>query len=96
MKKYCFSILLILTFCFNLIHTERQRVKFKTVLQNHENRSYSIEENSKKDQDKSEPNDIIKVLVAIDIKNYAYSLPTFLATLETLKCPSSTKKCDLW
>lgn len=37
-----------------------------------------------------------RVLVAVKIRNHAYSLPTFLATLETLRCPNLSKKCDLW
>lgn len=37
-----------------------------------------------------------RYLIAVTIKNNAYSLPTFLATLENLKCPNENKKCDLW
>ncbi len=37
-----------------------------------------------------------KILIALRIKDNSYSLPTFLATLETIKCPSESGKCDLW
>ena len=37
-----------------------------------------------------------KILVAITIRNNSYSLPTFLSTLETLRCKNVKNKCDLW
>jgi len=38
-----------------------------------------------------------KILVSIIIGNNSYSLPTFLKTLESLKCVTeSDSKCDLW
>lgn len=48
---------------------------------------------------KSDPNsnDSKKILLAIQVKNHIHSFPTFLATLESMKCPNKkTDKCDLW
>ena len=36
------------------------------------------------------------IMIAFNVNNQAYSLPTFLATLETLKCPNKNSKCHLW
>lgn len=77
-------ILLISLICLQ-IRSEPQRVKFK---------------NPNKDSSKNASNDYpieqSKILIAVRIKDHSYSLPTFLATLETLKCPSQKNKCDLW
>ena len=80
-----------LTISYCLVFTtfaQRQLVQFKRVIVNEENDSFTLEK----------PKETLKnkVLVAIIIKDNAYSLPTFLATLETLKCPTKNKKCDLW
>ena len=69
-----------------------KRVKFKRVVADYEKNEYSILKNV---EDELSENDR-KILVAIVVKNHAYSLPTFLASLETLECPSLNKKCDLW
>jgi hypothetical protein len=79
----------------------RERVKFKPVVRRSEHQdtdSISVEPESVINKDK-----ILKVLLAIKIKNHAHSLPTFLATLETLNCPQRTtedkevtNKCHLW
>jgi hypothetical protein len=37
-----------------------------------------------------------QILVTVIIRNNAYSLPTFLRTLETIKCPNAENRCDLW
>lgn len=37
-----------------------------------------------------------RFLIAVNIKDNSYSLPTFLATLEEIECPNEKKKCDLW
>ena len=70
-----------------------KRVNYKRVVADYEKNEFSIL-NNEKDDELSE-NDR-KMLVAISVKNHAYSLPTFLASLETLECPSLNKKCDLW
>jgi hypothetical protein len=36
------------------------------------------------------------ILVAIIVKNQAYALPTFLTSLERLKCPNTKGKCNLF
>ena len=64
------------------------RAKFKKVVVNTANKTFSIEES---------PVDLSqRILVAVVINRNAYSLPTFLHTLETLKCRNKKKKCDLW
>jgi len=69
-----------------------KRVKYKRVVADYEKNEFSILKN---EDDELSENDR-KILVAIVVKNHAYSLPTFLASLETLECPSLNKKCDLW
>ena len=44
------------------------------------------------DSDNSNTN----LMIALYVNNHAYSLPTFLATLESLKCPNKNSKCHLW
>ena len=81
---YIAQLIILLTLA--CINGERQRVKFKSV------RTSSVEK-SIENEVKTE----LRVLVAIKIKNHAHALPTFLASLETLKCtPSASQKCDLW
>jgi hypothetical protein len=36
------------------------------------------------------------IMIALYVHNHAYSLSTFLATLEGLKCPNKNSKCHLW
>ena len=36
------------------------------------------------------------ILVSIKIGNNSHSLPTFLKTMESIKCENEKKKCDLW
>ena len=60
---------------------------YKTVNVNYEKKTFKI---SKLNYENT------TILIAITINNNAYSLPTFLKTLETVKCINSRKKCDLW
>jgi hypothetical protein len=77
-------ILWILPVFISFVACERERVKFRSV-------------RSPQSAEKIQPPlEHLKVLLAIKIKNHAYSLPTFLATLERLECPTENKKCDLW
>lgn len=71
------------------LHANSQpvRIKFKKVIR--QDGSFSVENDEKI---KSE----LKILIAVTIKDHKHSLPTFLATLETLECPNQDKKCDLW
>lgn len=85
-NKIIFAIVFITT-SLDLIQTQPQRVKFKKVLR--ENEKYALE-------DAAESLGDLRILIAIIIKNHQHSLPTFLATLETLECPNKIKKCDLW
>jgi hypothetical protein len=78
----------IFAFAISLTTCERERVKFRAVRSGDD---LNGGEAMLKDDTK------LRVLLAIKIKNHAHSLPTFLATLETLKCPSEgSQKCDLW
>lgn len=71
------------------LHANSQpvRVKFKKVIR--QDGSFSVENDEKIDTE-------FKILIAVTIKDNQHSLPTFLATLETLECPNQDKKCDLW
>jgi hypothetical protein len=63
-------------------NSERQRIKFAPI--------DSLDDSI----DSIDPT--ATILVAIKVKNQEYSLPTFLATLETLKCSNKKNKCDIW
>jgi hypothetical protein len=65
-----------------------KRVKFKRIVVDYGNQVYS-----RVHYQEQEPNQ--RILVSILIKNHAHALPKFLATLETLECPTYNKKCDL-
>ena len=83
-------IFLYYIFSYNHVNCNPKRVKFNDVVLTENKAEFKIIKNS---QDEN-PNQ--KILISVLIKNNAYSLPTFLATLETLKCPNLNKKCDLW
>ncbi len=68
-------------------NAQPRRVKFSQVIVNPTNKTFTLEKNVSED---------FRVLIAITVKNNAYSLPTFLATLESIKCPSLNNKCHLW
>lgn len=87
-KKSNILILLISMFMIEL-NGQPTRIKFKQVIQKENEGTFSIENTSQNKENQ-------KILIAITIKDNQYSLPTFLATLETLKCPTENKKCDLW
>jgi hypothetical protein len=82
------TILLISLICLK-VSTEPQRVKFKNVLKDPSENTSKLEKNDYQAEQ-------AKILIAVRIKDNSYSLPTFLATLETFKCPSQNNKCDLW
>lgn len=83
-------VILLLIYVFSgpiFVACQPQRVAFKSVNLD-KGLSYSIE----KDRATVDP----KILIAVTVKDHGYSLPTFLATLETLECPNVANKCDLW
>ena len=88
--KKVVPVLLYSILYINYVTCNPKRVKFSDVIFTDNKAEFKIVKNS---QDEN-PNQ--KILIGVLIKNHAYSLPTFLATLETLKCPSLNKKCDLW
>lgn len=83
-------VLVCFYFGFVALNAHPRRVKFKQVILNHVDKTFNLNITDNDDESVS------RVLVAITVKNHAYSLPTFLATLETLKCPGENKKCHLW
>ena len=85
-----FIIFLIIVVYINLTNVtcDPERVKFNKISVDYDNQIYSIE----KDQEHQSTR---RILLSVSVKNHAHSLPTFLATLETLDCPSVDKKCDL-
>lgn len=87
-KIFFISVILIMFTCVKF-HANSQpvRVKFKKVIR--QDGSFSVENDEKIESES-------KILVAVTIKDHQHSLPTFLATLETLECPNQDKKCDLW
>lgn len=76
---------------WTVVHADPKRVKYKKVIAFPEKNEYSIY----KDVESLSANGL-KILVAIVVQNHSHSLPTFLASLETLDCPTLNKKCDLW
>ena len=76
----------------SLVKAEPQRVKYTKIVVDTNKNDFTLV----KDEAVPSGDTIKKILIAIVVKNHAHSLPTFLATLETLECPSTTKKCDLW
>lgn len=90
MIKYVSAIFLLIIIIISEISlAESEHVKFAQVLRNTANKSFSIVRDELNTTQ-------LRVLVAITIKDNAYSLPTFLASLESLKCPNANKKCHLW
>ena len=93
-KKLFRYILLILVICSQIgiknVNCEPKRVKFKQISINSNRDGFTLIQNN----DDYNPNQ--KILIGVIIKNHEYSLPTFLASLETLKCPNAMNKCDLW
>src|SRR4051812_41279954 len=86
-------LLIVSLFCLLQIQTrplssESARVPFKEVIR-HQNQTFSLRESKADETDK-------KILLAIKVANHAFAMPTFLATLEKLKCNNSKGKCDLW
>ncbi len=79
-----FVILLCL---IKLAENLKQEAYFKKVNVNHKSNTFTIEKSNYENA---------TILIAITINNNAYSLPTFLKTLETLKCLNNRHKCDLW
>lgn len=71
------------------VENQQQRVNFKRVVSDGQGK-YTIEQVDEVKRDD------LKIVIAITVKDNQYSLPTFLATLETLECPNKDKKCDLW
>lgn len=80
--------LAVLLLCLVAVNGQPERVKFKKVVRQSDG-AYSLESDSNEF-----PNH--KILLAVTVKNHQHSLPTFLATLESLECPNMDKKCDLW
>lgn len=80
------SILVCILAAVKWVENQPQRVQFKKI----EGGKYATENGDEYKRDD------LKILIAITIKDNQYSLPTFLATLETLECPNKDKKCDLW
>ncbi len=78
-----FHVLLCLLLTFHMAYA------FKKVNIDHELNTYSFEYQT--------DNKSSKILISISVGNNSYSLPTFLKTLETLKCGKDTAaKCHLW
>lgn len=88
-KYGVYHLFVICFFSMESIHCipQPRRVKFSQVIVNVSNNTFTLEKNASHDS---------RVLIAVTIKNNAYSLPTFLATLENIKCPNSNNKCNLW
>lgn len=82
------SRVILLVLIVGLAKANPRRVKFNSIVPSE--KSFKVI--------KPDLNDIGNqtVLIALTIKNHAYSLPTFLATLEKIKCKNSKSKCDLW
>ena len=89
-KKPVRFLLFFILICLNPnnVNGDPKRVKFNKIVVDYGNQVYSIEKHQKHDLN-------VKILISIVVKNHAHSLPTFLATLETLKCPTFNRKCDL-
>ena len=83
-------ILVCLQISINNIICEPKRVKFKQISINSNRDGFNLIKNN----DDYNPNQ--RILVTVIVKNHEYALPTFLGTLETLKCPNAMNKCDLW
>ena len=85
-----FIIFLIIVVYINLTNVtcDPKRVKFNKISVDYGNQIYSIEKDKEHQSTR-------RILLSVSVKNYAHSLPTFLATLETLDCPTVDKKCDL-
>jgi hypothetical protein len=88
-QKLKTSIIFLISLTYFKVSSEPQRVKFKTLIKDSSTNTSSSENSDY-------PIEQAKILIAVRIKDHSYSLPTFLATLETLKCPSRKNKCDLW
>ncbi len=87
MKHYnSLSVFLFLLFIYNA-NAQQIRMQFKKVIVDYQNKTFKIESPVLNELEN-------KILVTIIVKNNAYSLPTFLSSLEQLKCLN--KKCDLW
>ena len=63
---------LVILSCPSVAQSDSSRVAYKDV-RNKLNSSKAVSPN---------------ILVSVIVRNHAHSLPTFLATLETLKCPN--------
>ena len=70
------------------VNADPKRVKYNKVNVISNKKEYVVEKYQENQENR-------KILVAITVKNHAHSLPTFLATLETLECPTVNQKCDL-
>lgn len=84
-----FGAIFVLSLMYTSIQSEPQRIKFSDVARNVTNKTFTIE---RKVSDDSKN----RVLVAVVVRDQAYALPTFLATLEAIKCPNPNQKCHLW
>ena len=84
---YFVPIIFYLTTSFE--STTTSRVEFKSVVVSNQQQTDPLTPAEKKLSSK-------KILVAIVVKNNIHSFPTFLASLESLKCPNKKGKCDLW
>ena len=85
--------LLLLAFSFDWMgaNADPKRVKYKKIIASPDTNEYSVLESEDSLNEHGQ-----KILIAILVQNHAHSLPVFLASLETLECPTSNKKCDLW
>jgi hypothetical protein len=81
-------ILLTITILLGIISSNAQRIQFKDL--NHYTSNLSIISTNDEIENKN------NIMIALHINNHVYSLPTFLATLETLKCPNPNSKCHFW
>ena len=76
---------------FSQINAEPKRVKFNKVVVDHTLKEFTVTKSDDSLLDVPPQ----RILLAVLVKNHAYSLPTFLATLETLDCPTLSRKCDI-
>ena len=87
-------ILLIFVICSQIgiqnVKCEPKRVRFNQISINENRNGFTVIKNN----DDYNPNQ--RILIGVIVKNHEYALPTFLASLETLKCPNYMNKCDLW
>ena len=86
-----FECILIVSVVISLVNADPKRVKYNKVVVDTIKNDFTLIKTNNLASNQEQ-----KILIAVIVKNHAHSLPTFLATLETLDCPNLSGKCDLW